>query len=68
MILKTTKGGVVGEFVPHDKGWPWFEIDFPVKGGKVVVCGFGMVERINNGPTPRFLLARLVEYLAGSKK
>jgi hypothetical protein len=57
------KGGLVGEFGPGDIGWPWFEIDFMGKGGKIVLCGFGIVEKINAGPTPRFLLARLFEYL-----
>ena len=63
MMLKTTRAGLVGEFVPGDKGWPWFEANFADKGGKVVVCGFGIMEQIEAGPTPRFLLAQLFEYL-----
>lgn len=64
------KAGLVGEFgpVPGDIGWPWFEIDFAGKEGKIVICGFGIIEKIKDGPTPRFLLARLFEYLTGSEK
>lgn len=68
IILKSTRRGVVGEFGVGDKGWPWFEVDFTDTGGKLVLCGFDIIKKIEAGPTPRFLLARLLEYMVGENK
>lgn len=65
MMLKAGRVGVMGEFVAGNNGWPWVEIDFGEKGGKNIVCGFGIMDRINDGPTPRFLLAQIFEYMVG---
>ncbi len=65
MVLNTVKSRLVGEFVSEDKDWSWFEADFTGKGGRIVICGFAIVEQMDAGPTPRFLLARLFEYLSG---
>ena len=64
IIIKPERQGIVGEFVSEDKGWPWFEMNFTGKG-KLVVCGFGIIDKIDAGPTPRFLLAGLLGYLIG---
>ncbi len=65
------RGVVSGQVTVGDDGWPWLEISFG-KGtdetnrqarGKVVICGFGIVEKWESGPAPRFLLARLLEYM-----
>lgn len=67
IIIKPERQGIVGEFVSEDKGWPWFEMNFTGKG-KLVVCGFGIIDKIDAGPTPRILLARLLEYLIGTNE
>lgn len=54
---------VTAEVVRSGEGWPWLEADFPGSGGRLVVCGFGLVEKWDDGPTPRFLFARLLEYV-----
>lgn len=64
--LNGEKGPVVGEIEKQD-GWPWVEIDFGNKEGRLVICGFGIIEKWNSGPTPRFLLARILEYLEEDK-
>lgn len=67
LVLKSDRGRLVAEVVESEEGWPWTEVDFPTQRGKLVVCGFGMVRSFDAGPTPRFLLARLIEYLAVDK-
>lgn len=61
---------VVAEVVEGTADWTWLELRFPksTKQGErttnlVVVC-LPIVERWEDGPTPRHLLARLFEYLA----
>ena len=63
LALKSDRDRLVAEVVEGAAGWPWIEADFPAKRGKLVVCGFGIVQNFDVGPTPRFLLARLIEYL-----
>ena len=49
---------------PRRSGWPWLEIHFPQTEGILIVCGFRIVEHWDKGPTPRFLLVRLLEHLS----
>jgi hypothetical protein len=49
--------------VGKDGDWPWVEIDYPAADGKLVVCGFDFLGKWDAGPTPRYLFARLLEYL-----
>jgi hypothetical protein len=49
--------------VGKDGDWPFFEIDYPAADGKLVVCGFDFLGKWDAGPTPRYLFARLLEYL-----
>ncbi len=44
-------------------GWPWVEIDYNQKRGKMIMCGFRIIRRWESGPVPRFLLVRLLEEL-----
>ncbi len=43
--------------------WPWLEVRFPAERGKLIVCGFGIVRSWEAGPAPRFLFARILEFL-----
>lgn len=45
--------------------WPWLEIDYAAPGGKLVICSFDLMNKAkwDAGPTPRFLFARLLEYV-----
>jgi hypothetical protein len=46
--------------------WPWLELRYPDSGGVLIFCGFRIVEHWDSGPTPRYLLVRILESLSGS--
>jgi hypothetical protein len=52
---------------PPPRAWPWLEVVYP-QGGRLIVCGFGIVEHWDAGPTPRWLLLRILERLSESGK
>jgi len=62
LVVKAGRAQVVGEIVPDGRGWPWFAAEF-ASGGKLVLCGFPIMEKWRAGPTPRFLFARILEWL-----
>lgn len=59
--LQSYRGRVVGAI--EAAGWPWLEMRFE-GGGRLIVCGFAIMEKWESGPTPRFLFARLLESFA----
>jgi hypothetical protein len=75
LLIKGDRNRVVAEVGGSEEGWPWVEIGFLDRahvgqvgnlphGGKLVVCGFAVVRKWDEGPVPRFLLLRLMEHLA----
>jgi len=50
------------EVVKDRNNWSWLELAYR---HRLVLCGFGIIARWDDGPTPRFLLARLLEYVSG---
>ena len=62
LALKSDRQQVVGEFLPPGSGWPWFEAEFP-GGGRLIICGFAVIEKWEQGPAPRYLLVRVIENL-----
>jgi hypothetical protein len=68
--LRADRGRVLMEFgsgADEANGWPWARLDFG-GGGRLVVCGFPIVERWEDGPVPRFLLARILDWLVEQEK
>jgi hypothetical protein len=60
----STGGGEASLSVaPPPRAWPWLEAVYP-QGGRLIVCGFGIVEQWDAGPTPRWLLLRILERLS----
>ena len=66
--IKSLDDRVVAEVTKKAHGWPWIEADYGnEKGkpkGKLVVCGWGIMEHWDSGPVPRFLFARVLETLS----
>ncbi len=47
-----------------DNGWSWLRLDYNDPDGTLILCGLGLVHCWDASPTPRFMLARLLEQLA----
>ena len=67
LAVRTRREVVVADAVAGDTAWPWLELSFPGDRAKLVVCGFGIVSHWEAGPAPRFLLARILEFLDGKE-
>ena len=63
LALKAEDGKVVGDIRKGDKGWPWLQLDYPRTKGRLVLCGFALIDKWEASPTPRYLLARLLEHV-----
>jgi hypothetical protein len=53
-----------------DRGWPWAEVRVGRRGAKqgvVAVCGFGVMRRWDEGPTPRHVFLRALESITENK-
>jgi len=68
LVLKSDRDRVIAQVVDPNAGWPWLEFRFAQGRGKLIVCGFGLMQKWNTGPTPRFLFARLLEYLSADEQ
>ena len=66
LMISGERGPVVAEARRGGGGWPWLEMTFAGRG-KLIVCGFAIVGKWDNSPTPRFLLAGILEELAGKQ-
>lgn len=65
IVLAGDAGRLVARVQAGDDGWPWFEVHFAEQRGRLLVCNYGFMRSWDSGPTPRYLLARLFEYLTG---
>ncbi|OGV70429.1 MAG: hypothetical protein A3K19_12725 [Lentisphaerae bacterium RIFOXYB12_FULL_65_16] len=65
--LSGTGETTVLQVCPGDTAWPWFCAEFAT-GGRLVLCGFDLVDGWAAGPVPRFLFARMIEWLHESQK
>ena len=60
MTLHGEGSAVILEASNEATAWPWVELRFGPGPGKLIICGFGICDRWNDGPPPRLLLAHLL--------
>jgi hypothetical protein len=68
LALRSERGEVLAQVVEGGEGWPWLEVGFPGRRGRLIVCLFDVIEKWHAGPVPRYLLVRLLEYLDGESR
>ncbi len=66
VAIKTEGLALVGEVAAGDKNWPWLDVGFP-GGGRLVICGFGILAHWNETPAPRYLLASVLESIVNDR-
>jgi hypothetical protein len=72
MAIRSRRQGVILEVMADgapgsEAAWPWVEVRYPKKNSSLLFCGFAIIRQWDAGPTPRFLLARIIERLAKRK-
>lgn len=65
----TTKNESVAVLInQNQQGWPWMEIRYSNGNGRLLFCGFSIIEKWDAGPVPRHLFLRLLEYVVAKPK
>jgi hypothetical protein len=67
LVLSADRRVAAVEAVKGDRGWPWMDVAFE-GGGRLVVCGFGIVAGWDGSPSPRYLLLKLLEEMGKKNK
>ncbi len=68
IAVRGDRGRVVGESRPAEAGgWPWMELAGQ-GGGRLILCCPAIIEKWETGPAPRYLLKRILEYLATTER
>jgi hypothetical protein len=63
LVVKAGDDAVAAGVVPGAAGWPWVEARHRDGRGRWAFCGLAVISKWEAGPTPRFLFARMLEYL-----
>lgn len=61
-----SRTGIDAKITDDTGGWPWLELEYGERGN-LIWCGFGLIERWEESPTPRYLLAHIFEHIADTK-
>ncbi len=67
MALSGQRGSVLVEAGNDAADWSWIELGYGKNNAKWVMCGFGIVGKWADSPTPRFLLVKVLERVSGNK-
>jgi hypothetical protein len=59
VLVTGERNAVTGIVTTDERGWPWIDVRFS-GSGRLVICGFAIIEKWDSGPTPRYLLAELL--------
>jgi len=63
VALVSRRGQLRVNLSEHASGWPWWQVRFDKDGTCILVC-FDLIRHWESSPTPRFLLAGLLEKLS----
>jgi hypothetical protein len=61
LVIQGKGGALTADVAADDAGWPWLDIGF-AGGGRLVVCGFALISRWDDGPAPRHILRHVLSY------
>ena len=61
--LVAERGRTLVKFVKPTAGWTWMRADFTDTNGKLILCGLRLAKIWEASPTPRYMLARLLELI-----
>ncbi|MEZ6122487.1 MAG: hypothetical protein R3C49_04840 [Planctomycetaceae bacterium] len=64
--MGSRRGRIEASVSLRSTAWPWLRIGYPQTGGALIFCGFRVIEHAHHGPTPRYLLIRILESLSDS--
>ncbi len=64
LSITADRSRVIGQVGQQKSGWPWIEVHYPNERATLLICGFGIVDRWDAGPTPRYLFAQMLEFIA----
>ncbi len=68
-IVKSTlkisedKSHIISAKKSKEGGWPWMEVNYRNKTSCLIFCGFGIIEKWEDTPTPRYLLMSILEHV-----
>jgi hypothetical protein len=62
LVFKPKSTILEGQVKSSSDSWPWVELKYR-SGGRVVFCGYRLMAAWDTNPTPRYMLARLIEQL-----
>lgn len=63
VTLESRRGQLRVNLAESAEGWPWWQVRFN-SDGTCILCCFDLIQHWNTGPTPRYVLARLLEKLS----
>lgn len=66
--IKADRGGVAAEIGTDPAHWAWLDVEYASTRGACVVCGLGIVGSWSDSPTPRYILARLIETMSSDRQ
>ncbi|MEI8373530.1 MAG: hypothetical protein WCJ35_11950 [Planctomycetota bacterium] len=67
LTIKSDRDQVVAEASQAVNAWPWLEVGYPARKGRLLVCGFGIIRHWEATPAPRYLLSELFLRLTAEK-
>lgn len=67
LTVKMGEDVIGGEVMPGPGGWVWIEARHGTGKGRWAFCGLAVIAKWEASPTPRFLFAKMLEYLTDSQ-